>query len=138
MATTSLKAIGTESLADYFQRMSELYRSGKLDVIHSSKNLESPITESNDSFEVKFMPVDFTNINRFYFKSIKAGFESTTHNHDSPTFRYIIKGSLIINDVRYEAGNWVLVPKTFDYTIKTDEDVDFLYACNHGEIGPKS
>ncbi|MBE9044917.1 cupin domain-containing protein [Pleurocapsales cyanobacterium LEGE 10410] len=132
MNNESLQVIGTESLSDYFVRLGELYKSGKLDDIHSSKNLESFVTENRDYFKVKFLPVDFTNINRFYFKEIRKGFESPSHSHDSPTFRYIIKGSLILNDVRYSEGDWVLVPKNIKYSIKTDEDVLMQYACNHG------
>jgi len=125
------KMISTEPLADFFERLSYLYKSGKLNEIHSSQDSETFVTEENDVFKTQFLPVDFTHIDRFYIKSIQPGFKGDEHSHHSPTFRLVLSGSIIINGVRYGQHDWVAVPRDVPYSFETDEFTVFAYACNH-------
>lgn len=77
----------------------------------------------NFSEEIKkyVIPVDITDANFLVLTEVSAGTTVKPHSHDEAQLRYIIKGSLTLNDKKYAAGDWVFVPTDVTYSIQTDE-----------------
>ena len=71
--------------------------------------------------EVKkwFIPVDCSYWNIDIITIVDALTIVPWHEHTEPVLRYILEGSLELNGVTYETGDWVIVPANFSYTIQT-------------------
>lgn len=68
------------------------------------------------------LPVDISRFRIMVVTSVAPGTHVKLHRHDDePIFRYVTDGKLRLNDVDYEAGDWVLVPVGFPYEITTQE-----------------
>jgi hypothetical protein len=67
------------------------------------------------------IPVDLSYSQILVVTTGKPGSVTPTHSHDEPVLRYIVEGSLYLNENHYSKGEWVLVPANFPYTIRTDE-----------------
>ena len=65
--------------------------------------------------------------------TVSPGVKVVPHSHDEPVFRYFLKGSVVLNGVRYEAGDWLLIPKDVVYELETEEGytalVDYGVQC---------
>ncbi len=50
--------------------------------------------------------------------TVSPGVKVVPHSHDEPVFRLFLKGSVMLNGVRYEAADWVLIPKDAESNLK--------------------
>lgn len=71
---------------------------------------------------------------------VEPGREIAEHVHDDePQFRFVAAGSLILNDVLYEKGDWVVVPIGVPYTIRTETGYSTVagygMSCSFSAVG---
>ena len=78
--------------------------------------------------EVKkwFIPIDCSHWNIEVITVVEPLTVVPEHEHDEPVLRHILKGSLELNGVLYEEGDWVVVPANFRYGIQTREGYKIL------------
>ena len=124
--------VPTDPLHRYYGRLADLYAKGIPNDVYGSMDVPEATVFDEPNYNVKEIPVDFSLIQRWYVKTFKAGLETPKHEHDSPSFRYVLKGKIKVNDKTFGVGEWVFVPKNVPYTFKALEDAILLDACNHG------
>jgi anti-sigma factor ChrR (cupin superfamily) len=82
----------------------------------------------------RVLPVDFRDFCMVVVTDVEPGTDVASHGHDEGIVRYIIEGSLRLNGVTYDAGDWILVPPGMKYEIHTDTGykavAGYLAACD--------
>jgi len=68
-----------------------------------------------------FIPVDFSYWNLMVVTAVDPRTVIPEHSHTEAVFRYITRGSMELNGVHYSAGDWLIVPANFTYSIRTRE-----------------
>lgn len=77
------------------------------------------LRSSSDSVYKRVIPVDFRDFCMLVVTEVAPNTTVKKHSHKEGIVRYVIKGSFILNGVRYKAGEWVLVPEGIPYEITT-------------------
>lgn len=117
---------------------SRLYDPNKLTEIISSRSIGNwakihPLTVIPNRIDKSLIPIDFNMFRLMSITTVAPGVKVSPHSHDEPVFRFFLKGSVILNGVRYEAGDWLLIPKDMEYELETEEGytaaVDYGSRC---------
>ncbi|QEN87714.1 cupin domain-containing protein [Labrys sp. KNU-23] len=82
------------------------------------------------------IPVDIGYANFLVLTEVPAGAVTKAHAHDEPMFRYVLSGSLELNNRSYEAGDWVYVPKNVPYEITTKTGYSTLSGYGQACVEP--
>jgi hypothetical protein len=113
----------------------------KINAIVSNKNFEcgdwNDLCEIQQRFEGVYkraLPIDFRDFCMLVLSKVAPKTHVPKHSHKEGIFRYIIEGSLKLNDEDYRAGDWIVVPQGFPYEIFTVEGytaiAGYLMACD--------
>lgn len=117
---------------------SRMYDPSKVTEIISSKTINNwekihPLTIIPNRIDKSLMPIDFSVFRLMSVTTVSPGVKVVPHSHNEPVFRYFLKGSVLLNGVRYEAGDWMLIPKDMVYELYTEEGytalVDYKARC---------
>ncbi len=73
------------------------------------------------SVQQRVLPVDIRAFCMLVVTEVGANTTVPRHRHKEPIIRFITKGSLILNGVFYQAGDWIFVPEGVHYEIQTTE-----------------
>ncbi|MBT3237264.1 MAG: hypothetical protein HOL37_10545 [Rhodospirillaceae bacterium] len=113
-----------ETLSTYIDRI-ERYE-GQFDDrdIVISTDLNNDILVDGDDDDIRKEPVLWRlyEHNMFYMVTVPAGKHIETHRHDESIFRFIAKGSLLLNkEHTITSGMWFVVKADTPYEIETKE-----------------
>lgn len=67
------------------------------------------------------VPINIKEYCMLVISEADPGTKVKKHSHDEGLIRYVMKGSLVQNGVRYEAGDWVFLPQGQPYELYTEE-----------------
>ncbi len=67
------------------------------------------------------LPIKYSGYDMTVVTTVESETRVPKHSHDETVFRYIIKGSLQINELYFSEGDWFLVPEGLPYEIYTKE-----------------
>lgn len=74
-----------------------------------------------DGVQKSVIPVDISQFKILVHSQVVAGNLIKIHKHDDePQIRYVVSGSLKLNGETYFAGDWIIVPRGYEYEIYTD------------------
>jgi hypothetical protein len=114
-----------EKFSTYLDRIERLEQQFSDENIIISSNLTSKeLLIDGDDESIKKEPILWRlyEHNMFYTVSVPAGTVVKEHSHDENLFRFIVKGSLILNkEHKIEAGTWFVIKANTPYEITTDE-----------------
>lgn len=93
--------------------------------IISNKNVKnwdeiSPVKQFPGRITKKVIPIDFDHVRMSIFTKVEPNVKVDTHMHEEPVFRFVIEGELVLNNIKYVPGDWVLVPGKTPYNVTTD------------------
>lgn len=117
---------------------SRMYDPTKVTEIISSKSITNwgkiqPLTVIPNRIDKSLIPIDFKMFRLMSVTTVSPGVRVVPHSHNEPVFRFFISGSVLLNGIRYEAGDWMLIPKDFEYELYTEEGytalVDYGVKC---------
>ncbi|HCF4146256.1 cupin domain-containing protein [Pseudomonas aeruginosa] len=123
---------------------SNMYDPSKVTELISSKTIYNwakvhPLTVIPNRIDKSLIPIDFKKFRLMSVTTVSAGVTVVPHSHDEPVFRFILNGSLVLNGVLYEAGDWMLIPKDMEYELNTEEGytalVDYGVKCGAPQNG---
>ncbi len=123
---------------------SRMYDPTKVTEIISSKSITNwaklqPLTVIPNRIDKSLIPIDFRMFRLMSITTVSAGVKVVPHSHNEPVFRFFLKGSVELNGVRYEAGDWMLIPKDIEYELHTEEGytalVDYGGKCGTPQNG---
>jgi len=105
---------------------SRMYDPAKVTELISSKTINNwakihPLTVIPNRIDKSLIPIDFKRFRLMSVTTVSAGVTVVPHSHNEPVFRFILSGSLVLNGVRYETGDWMLIPKDMVYELNTEE-----------------
>ena len=119
-----------DTTSDYLRRLADLYASGALNSIYSSKTAKNFTMFQGLTNKTDWLPLDFSGLQRFYIRERKAGYSMGKHKHNSASFRYILSGSIVVDGEQYSEGEWVFIPEGVEYDFATKKDAKFIIMCN--------
>lgn len=68
------------------------------------------------------LPIKLEQYRIFVVTRVVAGRIIKSHSHDDePMFRYLVAGSFDLNGIKYNTGEWVIVPIGLNYEIYTED-----------------
>lgn len=117
---------------------SRMYDPATVTEIISSKSISNwaklhPLTVIPNRIDKSLIPIDFKAFRLMSVTTVSAGVKVVPHSHNEPVFRFFLEGSVELNGVRYEAGDWMLIPKDVEYELFTEGGytalVDYKAAC---------
>ena len=79
------------------------------------------IAECPDGVNKQLLPVNMSCFTARVVTTVAPKTHVASHSHDGAVLRYIASGSLNLNNVAYEAGDWILVPPGAAYEIDTEQ-----------------
>ena len=92
-----------------------------------------PLTIVPNRIDKSLIPIDFGMFRLMSITTVSPGVRVVPHSHNEPVFRYFLKGSVLLNGVLYEAGDWMLIPTNMKYELYTEEGytamVDYGAQC---------
>lgn len=113
-----------ERLSTYIDRIERLEQQFADRSIIVSTDLEREYLIDGEDDDIRKEPILWRlyQHNMFYVVTVPPNKEITRHQHDEPIFRFIAKGSLVINnEYKVEAGMWCVVKANTPYAIYTEE-----------------
>ena len=72
--------------------------------IATSDPLEAP------GLSVDILPIDLSELRQVRHIKVEPGSFIPEHAHEGPVFRFITKGSAVVNDETYDEGDWMIIP----------------------------
>ena len=114
---------------------SRMYDPTTINEIISSKSVTNwakvqPLTVIPNRIDKSLIPIDFRMFRLMSVTTVSPGVKVVPHSHNEPVFRLFLKGSVFLNGVRYEASDWMLIPKDMEYELYTEEGYTAL--VNYG------
>ncbi|WP_458655467.1 cupin domain-containing protein [Enterobacter ludwigii] len=115
-----------------------MYDPKKVTEIISSKSITNwaklhPLTVIPNRIDKSLIPIDFKMFRLLSVTSVAPGVKVVPHSHDEPVFRFFLKGSVLLNGVKYEEGDWILIPEGVEYELTTEDGytalVDYGVQC---------
>ena len=91
--------------------------------IITSTDVNIPYLKDGEDYSITKTPIAWPlyQYNLFYTVNVPAKKHIPTHTHDEDVFRYVVKGSLLINKVvRIHEGEWFVIRKGTPYEIDTE------------------
>jgi hypothetical protein len=76
------------------------------------------------------IPVDLSGMKILRSIDVAPGTSVPPHAHAGPTFRFILSGDATVEGVRYEAGDWMIIPAKKAYSIDTENGYRALGFCH--------
>ena len=108
-----------ETLSTYIARIEKVQDQMKKPIVLSTDVTMPTLKDGN----IKKIPIAylFTGITMFYTVTVPPTTHVATHSHDEDIFRYVVRGSLIINDsIQVNEGMWFLIRANTSYKIDTE------------------
>ena len=107
-----------ETLSNYIARIESVQDQMEKPIVLSSEVTMPTLKDGN--IEKVPIPCLLDGINMFYSVRVPPQTHVPPHSHKEDIFRYIIRGSLTINDsIEVEEGMWVLIRANTSYKIDT-------------------
>jgi hypothetical protein len=99
-------------------------------IAKTQKRMQGPIVLSSDvkiatlkDGDIEKIPIAwplFTGYNMFYVVKVPANTRVARHSHEEDVFRFVVKGSLVINDdIKVREGMWFVIRANTPYEIKS-------------------
>lgn len=112
-----------------------MYNPTKVTEIISSKSVSNwakihPLTVTANRIDKSLIPIDFKYFRLVSITTVAPGVKIVPHSHNEPVYRFFLSGSVEMNGVRYEAGDWMLVPEGIEYELYTEHGYTAL--VNYG------
>lgn len=108
-----------ETLSTYIARIEKVQDQMEEPIVVST-DVTMPILRDGDIEKVP-IPCLFPGISMFYTVTVPPNTHVSTHSHDEDIFRYVVHGSLTINDsIQVNQGMWLLIRANTSYKIDTE------------------
>ena len=109
-----------ETVFTYLERIGKVQNQMKRPIVLSTQVNIATLKDG----DVEKIPIAwplFDGYNMFYIVKVPPKKRVRRHSHDEDVFRFIVKGSLIINgDIRVREGMWFVVRANTSYEIETE------------------
>jgi Cupin domain len=84
---------------------------------------------------IKKAPWPLYGMNMLYTVTVPPGTHVRRHSHDEDIFRYVIRGSLTINDsIKVNEGMWVIIKANTPYKIDTENGYKCITGYNRSSV----
>lgn len=112
-----------ETFATYLTRLESVEPQFRDREIIVSSDLRVPRLFDGDDDSIVKTPIAWPlwKHNLFYTVEVPAGKHIPRHSHAEDLFRYVLKGSLVVNGREIRAGEWFVIPKNMPYEIDTPD-----------------
>ncbi len=100
------------------------------DIAPFLSKVRKPTLEGNVStgtVEKHFIPLDFTDIQDLGLTTARGPIKVEKHRHPGVMFTVLVSGSLKINGVHLEKGDWYLVPPGAEYELESEHGYETLF-----------
>ena len=97
----------------------------------SMLNAQSEVSEpmSLVGLSIDVLPIDLSEFTQVRHIKVKPNTTIPQHAHEGPVFRYIMKGSAVVNGETYKEGDWMIIPSGKEYLIETNAGYEALWIC---------
>ena len=98
-----------------------------------NNNLNSEIEVSDTLFaqglSIDILPVNVSDLQQVRHIKVQPNTSIPEHSHEGPIFRFITKGTAVVNGVTYSEGDWMLIPPKTKYKIESVDGYEALWLC---------
>nr|WP_279090327.1 hypothetical protein [Comamonas thiooxydans] len=108
-----------------------------VDAIVNKDNFKSYLNSKIVSSKIEFedvantsIPIDLSGLKHIRHITVSPGTKVPTHAHNSPVVRFITHGDATVNGVKYQAGDWMIIPAKLRYSISTKGGYQALGICH--------
>jgi hypothetical protein len=111
-----------ETLSTYIARIEKVQGQMKKPIVLST-DVKIPILKDGDDKPIEKVTIAWPlyGINMFYIVTVPAEKHVPRHSHEEDIFRYIVKGSLVLNgSIQIKEGMWFVVKANTPYRIDTE------------------
>ncbi len=109
-----------ETVFTYLERIGKVQNQMKRPIVLST-NVKIATLKDGDVEKIPIAWPLFDGYNMFYIVKVPPKKRVRRHSHDEDVFRFVVKGSLIINgDIRVREGMWFVVRANTPYEIETE------------------
>lgn len=91
--------------------------------------VETSETLSAQGLSIDILPIDISELKQIRHIKVEPNSSIPEHAHEGPVFRFITKGSAVVNGETYEEGDWMIIPPGKKYNIKTSTGYEALWIC---------
>ena len=78
---------------------------------------------------IDILPIDISELRQIRHIRVEPNSSIPEHAHEGPVFRFITKGSAVVNGITYEEGDWMIIPAKTKYNIETSTGYEALWVC---------
>lgn len=108
-----------ETVFTYLERIAKVQRQMKGPIVVSTDVKIATLRDGH----IEKIPIAwplFAGYNMFYVVKVPANTCVARHSHDEDVFRFVVKGSLVINgDIKVREGTWFVIRANTPYEIKS-------------------
>ena len=84
---------------------------------------------SAQGLSIDILPIDISELKQIRHIKVEPNSSIPEHAHEGPVFRFITKGSAVVNGVTYEEGDWMIIPSNTKYKIESSTGYEALWIC---------
>lgn len=98
---------------------------------HEMLNTEIETSEVLDAegLSIEVLPIDISELKQVRHIRVAPNSSIPEHAHEGPVFRFITKGTAVVNGITYEEGEWMIIPPNTRYKIETSTGYEALWIC---------
>src|SRR6266478_3953472 len=109
-----------ETVFTYLERIGKVQNQMKGPIVLST-NVKIATLKDGDVEKIPIAWPLFDGYNMFYIVKVPPKKRVRRHSHDEDVFRFVVKGSLVINgDIRVKEGMWFVIRANTRYEIETE------------------
>lgn len=122
-----------ETLSTYIARIEKIQDQLKKPIVLSTE-VTIPTLKDGDIEKVPIACL-FNGVSMFYTVTVPPKTHVRTHSHNEDIFRYVIRGSLTINDsIQVNEGMWFLIRANTSYKIDTENGYTSIMGYHNSSV----
>lgn len=97
--------------------------------------IETSETLSARGLSIDILPIDISELKQIRHIKVEPHSSIPEHAHEGPIFRFITKGSAVVNGITYDEGDWMVIPPKTRYNIESSTGYEALWICITCRLG---
>jgi hypothetical protein len=125
-----------ETVFTYLERIAKVQDQMKKDIVLST-DVKIATLKDGDVEKIPIAWPLFNGYNMFYVVKVPEKKHVRAHSHEEDIFRFVVKGSLVINgDIKVEEGMWFVIRANTAYEIETETGYTTFSGYGHVCLTP--